>query len=360
MQLAQTQEIKIMNESVRFSCFFNLSRDSIHEFEWNVFRSDDPFDTVSNGYAISAVMTLYLLLGLPWSSVVIFIILKKRLIDQPAFMLMLNLAVTNFLAYIFIMPLNIVTGITGEYMFGPSDTVRCRVCQTGAAIILFPLVFQHTLTLMAVDRFIYLKKPLTYHLIVTPRRMFAAIAGVWVLCFLLILPPLFGFGQIGFSYTVATCVVYFDQVTDIAPNYYYVLLILGEMILPFSILCVMYVWIILITRKFLMAKLSKMLAIKGHDEKSRSDIFKKHGRDQLRLVQVFMGIFTSSIITWLPLVPLVIAVAALEPGSVPPVGYSVRYLVYMSSTVIHPMLQAFLNHEIRFTIEDLFTKLCKI
>lgn len=343
-----------------FSCFQNVSSNSVHESEWDVDQPGDPFDTVGNGYAVAAIMTLYLVIGLPWNSLVVAIILRKCLFMQPTLMLMLNLALSNFLIYIFVLPPNIVTGVTSEYVFGGSDRMRCRVCQTGIATALYPLVSTHTLSLIAVDRFIYLKKPLTYKFLVTPRRTLAAIMGIWVLSVVFALPPLFGFGQIRFSHSVANCVVFFGGRTRIAPSYFYVLVLIVEGALPFLVLCVMYVWILYITRKFLMENLHKALAAGGgHHLESRPDVLKEYSRNQLYLAQIFSIIFTSSIITWLPLIPLVIAVAVLESGGVPTVVYSISYLVYMSSTVIHPILQACLTHEIRVTIKDAFAKLCR-
>ena len=354
------------NESDDFSCFQNVSSDSLHETEWNVNQPGDPFSATTNGYIVSSFMLLFLLVGLPWNIMVVAIILKKHLFMQPVVMLMLNLAVSNFLIYFFVMPYNIITGFAGEYVFGGSDSSRCRVCQTGVAIVLFPIVSTHTLSLMSVDRFIYLKKPLTYHLIITPLRMLAAIIGIWVLSILLSLPPLFGFGQVRFSHTVATCVVFIDRETHIAPNYLYVILLLAEGALPFLILCVMYVWIIFITRKHLMINLRRSLATshtsqQQHAVESRSGILKEHSRHQLHLVQVFSAVFTSNIVTWLPLIPLVISVAVLEPGGVPTVVFSLAYLIYMSSTVIHPILQSYLIHDIRTAMVSCFkmTRLCK-
>lgn len=348
------------NVSAEFSCLQKVSGDSVCQSVWSVYQPYDPFDTVAIGYAISAVMILYLLVGLPWNSLVVGIIIKKRLFTQPAVMLILNLAIANFLVYIFVMPFNIVTGIAGEYVFGSSDRVRCRVCQLGVAIVLFALVLTHTLCLMAIDRFIYLKKPLKYCSLVTPRRMLAAIVGVWVLCIVLAVPPLFGFGQIQFSHTVATCIVIFTGATSIAPNYLYVLVLIAEGTVPFVIIFVMYIWILYIIRKFLMDNLRKTLGANGgHHLESRLDILKRHSRSQLHLVQVFSAIFTSNIITWLPLIPLAISAAVLGPGGVPTLVYSLVYLVFMSSTVIHPVLQTYLTREIRVTIKDTFTKLCK-
>ena len=336
-----------------FSCFINVSDDSVHESEWLMDDPEESFDTVANGYGISAVLTLYVLVGLPWNVLVIGIIVKKRLFTQPAVMLMLNLAITNFLIFVLVFPFNITTGIAGEYIFGGSDRMRCQFCQTGIALIILPIVSAHTLSLMAVDRFIYLKKPLTYNQIVTPRRMLAAIAVTWVICTGLALPPLFGFGEIRFSHTVATCVAFVDRSTHIAPNYLYIVLLMAEGVIPYLTLFIMYCWIIFITRSYLMKKLHRT---SPSQQESSSDLLKDHSKSQLVLVHVFGAIFTANIVTWLPFVPLVTAVAVLESGSVPTWAFTVTYLSYMSSTVIHPILEACLTHEIRVAIKGFFSR----
>lgn len=347
------------SSSYEFSCFESVSRNSVHELAWSVARPGIDFDTVSNGYGIAAVIILFFLVGLPWNAVVIGIIIKKRLFTDPPMLLLLNLAFANFLACIIIMPFNIISGIAGEYIFGGSDQTRCRVCQTGIALLLLPIVSTHTLALMAVDRFIYLKKPLTYHLIVTPWRMLMAIASVWLICILLALPPLFGLGEIQFSYTLATCTVLISRETRIAPNYIYSLVLIGEGAVPFLTLCVMYVWILYITRVFLSKSLRRTLAASDGQRESRQNVMKEYSKNQLLLVRVFGIIFTSNIVTWLPLVPLAISVAVLDAGQVPTVVYTIAYVSYISSTVIHPILQACLTQGIRTTIKDWFSSLCK-
>lgn len=336
-----------------FSCLENVSDDSIYETEWTL-------GDVSNGYAISAIMILYLLIGLPWNMLVVGIIIKKRLFAQPPLMLMLNLSITNFLIFIFIMPYNIITGLVGEYIFGSSDRVRCHMCQMGIAIIILPIVSMHTLALMAIDRFVYLKRPLIYHRIVTPRRMLLAILFVWILCILLAIPPLFGFGEIRFSHSVATCIILIGRRTRIAPNYFYILALLMEGAIPFVTICVMYVWILCITRTYLMQNLSRVLASgRGLVAESRSDILKEYSKNQVLLVKVFAAVITANIIIWLPLVPLVISVAVLEPDAVPTIAFTIAYLSYMSRIVIHPILEACLTHEIRMTLKEFWSRLRK-
>ena len=195
-------------------------------------------------------------------------------------MLLLNLTVTFSLL---VMPFNIFVGIKGEYVFGNSDQQRCAVCQTGIFVIILPWVSLHTLALISVDRFIYLKRPMKYSTIVTKWRMLVTIAVMWVFCTVLFLPPLFGFGEINFSYTVATCTLKFVGKTHIAPNDIYVSLLAIEGSIPITILFVMYVWIVYIIRSSLVRKLRRSLSIGKKTPRSVKSIAasKAHSKKQL-------------------------------------------------------------------------------
>ena len=331
--------------SNNFSCFINVSNDSLSESAWMIERHQD-FDDTGNGYAISAILILFLLLGLSWNIYIIYAIIKKRLYSQPIIMLMLNLAITNLLLCILVMPFNIVSGIAGEYVFGENDLVRCRVCQTGVMIITLPLVSIHTLALISIDRFIYLKRPLTYSSIVTPQYMTAVIVATWVLCVVISLPPLKGFGEIKFSPAVATCTVFLVGSTHVAPNHFYALLLLGEAVVPITTLVVLYVWIwCMIIRTM---KQKKELNAVTED----NQMPKKRSTNQLCLVRFFVAIFTANLVTWLPTIILVLLGATLGAGGIPVPIQSISHLSYLSETVIHPMLQASHIQELKIGIHQ--------
>ena len=347
-----TMSNNITAYSTNFSCFINVSDDSISEGVWIVgvsYPEEPNFDTAGNGYAISAIVSLLLLLGLPWNLFVICAIAKKRpkIYTQPIIMLMLNLAITNLLVCILVMPFHIVSGIAGEYVFGESDLVRCQVCQTGVVIIILPWVSIHTLCLMSIDRLIYLKRPLMYAQIMTPRRMLAAIIASWVLCVVISIPPLVGFGEIRFAPTVASCAVFLVGRTHIAPNYIYTLLLLAEIIVPVITLFIAYVWILCITRSALLKKWKRRSLIKEELGTERRD---KHSKEQLCLVRFFSIIFTVNLVTWLPMIALVLCGAILGPGRIPTVVYSIAYLSYLSETVLHPVFEALHIREVKSTI----------
>ena len=90
-----------------------------------------------------------LLFGLPWNAIVIGTILKKKLYSHPSVMLILNLAISNFLVYVclLIMPPIFIFGL-GD--FGNADIFE--VCQVSFLRMLLPAVSNLTITLLSVDR----------------------------------------------------------------------------------------------------------------------------------------------------------------------------------------------------------------
>ena len=343
-----------------FSCFVNVSSNSTSDFAWIVEHPENEVPGV--GYGIAAVVSLLLLLAVPWNLLVITAILKKRLYTQPTVMLLLNLTVTNLLFSLLVMPFSIFVGIKGEYVFGNSDQQRCAVCQTGIFVIILPWVSLHTLALISVDRFIYLKRPMKYSTIVTKWRMFVTIAVIWVFCTVLALPPLFGFGEINFSYTVATCVPILVGETHIAPNYYYAMLLLAEVSIPITILFVMYMWIVCIIRSSLVRKLRRSVSVTKNPNKAKSTNSKSasraHAKSQKRMVWLFGAIFTANIITWLPMIGLVISAAVL--GTAHTLAYTIPFLSYLSETVIHPVLEVCLVRNIKMAILEYCSLLGKV
>ena len=225
--------------------------------------------------------------------------------------------------------------------------MRCRVCQTGIMAIILPWISIHTLCLMSIDRFIYLKRPLEYTQIVTPKRMLVTIISTWILCTLIALPPLFGFGEIKFSYTVATCTPLVVESTHIAPNHFYTLLLLVDISVPIIALFTMYIWIMCIARSSFVRR-KKRVTLNGSMEKGA--IVKQHSKSQLRMVRLFSAIFIANLLTWLPMIVLVLTGASLGAKRIPTLVFSIAYLSYLAETVIHPILQACLIREIRLII----------
>ena len=118
-------------------------------------------------YPLPIFSFLFFIIGLPWNALVMGIILKKNLFTRPSVMLMLSLAIGNFLTCLLAMPFPLVLSLlakSNSYSF----MILNKICQASFLYVWFLLVSIFTVAMMSLDRVIYLKKPLTYEGIVTP------------------------------------------------------------------------------------------------------------------------------------------------------------------------------------------------
>ena len=95
-------------------------------------------------------MLLFVLIGLPANAVIIVSTLRKSRKDITR-ILLLNLAVSDFLVCLLVMPFTVVAGFAGGFIFGNSDYIRCQVCQTGVIFMILTILSVNILGLISVD-----------------------------------------------------------------------------------------------------------------------------------------------------------------------------------------------------------------
>ena len=297
-------------------------------------------------YFNSALILFFFLIGLPWNVMVIGIILKKKLYSQPSLMLMLSLAITNLFLLLIHTPLSIITAI-GHLFIDFGDLAP--LCKTSVFITLFPLISTHTIAMMSVDRVIYLKKPLTYHLIVTPWRMFAAIAVMWTLCIALVLPFV---SLVHRNVKISSL----DACTTLFMDTWVIKFIIAQIAVATLVQFVGCGCIIFITRTHLRKKLRRALnnSIVTNGEtrtqiRTRSVVLKDYSKLQMSLVFVFGAIFVTGLLSAVPLVSMYVvsAIFAYDP---PSYVFTPTYILYLSRSAINPILEVSLTHEIRSSL----------
>lgn len=340
-----------MASAANFSCFdSNLSTTSITYSVWSL----DPIvqtDTASR-YAIAITLCLLLLVGLPSNLAVIAVILKKRLLKkQPTIILLFNLAITDLLMCVLVLPINITTLFAGRFNFGSSDATLCRACQTGFVLITLSMVILNTVAALAVDRFMYLKAALHYSRYVTHTRAALAVLFTWVLGVMVALPPLFGFSEMRFSTAVGICTIAFSGSTYLTKNSYYLVLMAGFVMLPIITLVITNAWGVAI--------IQHNLRRKSHNLKMEKDTHRKSFHEKMRrqqtamqtkLVKIYSAIFLTNLITYLPMLARIITGVAAEQeefSQAVRVTGSLAYIALMSQTVVHPLVQASLVGDVR-------------
>ncbi len=120
------------------------------------------------------------------------------------------------------------------------DSDQDFFCKSSRSTIL-ALLFASVATLLAitVDRYLYIEKPLRYPLIVTKRRVFAAISGIWVTaCFLFII-----------------ILVYIRRFDDKLRSFCYLYIPMNYFMdafigyLPLTVIFILNVWILIVAEK---------------------------------------------------------------------------------------------------------------
>ena len=293
------------------------------------------------GYFIAAIFLLFIPIGLLLNAMVIGIIFKMKLYSQPSVMLMLNLAIASFLVCLCLMSLASITGIGN--IFGDH---YYDVCKTTTFFTFLPLASAQTVSLMSVDRAIYLKKPLTYKLIVTPLRMLVALVVVWVFCIAVASPALFFPRMEGFTPNLANCISNFRGWYSILIAVVFAIATLVQFI---GCGCIVY-----ITRTYLRTRLGRVLSFTSQSHHTRNnrrnDILKDYSKNQLHLVGVFTVIFITGILsTLVPLVMIAIASATL-PLHPFLFLYATSYILYLSTSLTYPIIEVTMTHELRSAV----------
>ena len=292
-------------------------------------------------YPLPIFLFLFFIIGLPWNALVIGIILKKNLFTRPSVMLMLTLAISNFLTCLLAMPFHLVVSLlakSNSRFMADDFMIFNKICQASFLYVWFQLVSIFTVAMMSLDRVIYLKKPLTYEGIVTPWRLLVAILVVWIV-FMGV--SLLGARRYRYNpvFTICTLggdIVHFEIVI--------LLFVLGTLIQLFGCGCIIY-----ITRKHLLRNLRRAL---GNNIQTQSDIVRSYNKSQLQLVKVFGAIVTVSLST--ALLAVVGGVFSTYTGMTSETAINIYHTIsatfLFSKPVLDPIVESYMTHEIRSVI----------
>ena len=340
-----------MARSANFSCFnANLSKDFLTDGVWSL----DPIvetDTATR-YALTSIIFLLMLIGIPSNLLMIVVVLKKKLyLGQPTITLLLNLTVADLLVCVLVMPWNTVALIAGEFNIGSDDYTRCQACDIGVIFVILGLVSLYNLTVLSIDRFIFLKAAIYYSKWVSNTKVLLAICLVWFLSVLISMPPLFGFNEMRFSTAIGLCTIAFSGRTPLAKNSHYLIMLAVFILIPVGVLVVTNTWGLGIIHRHL----SKQRKELKKDEKTHRKSFHKKLRRkqqtlQVKLVKIYVAIFITNVITYLPfLARLITGVVAEEDEMTQAVRItgSLSYIALLCQSVVHPIVQASLIGEVR-------------
>ncbi len=340
-----------LQNTSNFTCFASdLSRDSVTAEAWSLRDDQDPTGVI----AIGAILIIAVAVGIPWNAGVIVALIYNKFFKQPSTFLLFNLALVDFLTCVIIIPFQAVPGLAGGvYTLGNSDYTRCQSCQAGIVVIIWLLYSSlHLVSLMAVDRLIYIRKPLQYDTWVTVPRIAVVIVLIYVISLLVSIPPLFQFGAIEFSANVGTCTTVFGATTRVGPSFLIIVFFLVEACIPVGILIIANIILLVFVRKGIKNRFDSTYLSSGEEEVNKQAKLKYHNQ-QIRMVKVFGSIFVSNFLTWAPSVILIVIIGAIGISRVPPGIFGLVFLCFLLQSVIHPVLESLLSGKIRALVKKI-------
>ncbi|XP_033098393.1 5-hydroxytryptamine receptor 7-like [Anneissia japonica] len=148
------------------------------------------YNSTFNAVVIIMTLTLLIVCTIVGNCLVILSVFLERKLRSPSNYLYVNLAVSDMAVAILVMPMALVTEVTGEWLLG--DTI-CDLwifldilCCTASIV---------NLCMISVDRYLVITRPLQYFKRRTSKFMAVVVACVWALATVITLPPLFGWGR---------------------------------------------------------------------------------------------------------------------------------------------------------------------
>ncbi|XP_043819845.1 adenosine receptor A1 isoform X1 [Dromiciops gliroides] len=139
--------------------------------------------------AYIGIEVLIALVSVPGNVLVIWAVKVNQALRDATFCFIVSLAVADVAVGALVIPLAILINIGPQTHFYTCLMVACPVLILTQSSIL-------ALLAIAVDRYLRVKIPLRYKMVVTPRRASVAIGGCWLLSFLVGLTPMFGWNNL--------------------------------------------------------------------------------------------------------------------------------------------------------------------
>ena len=304
-------------------------------------------DTVINGPVLSSAITLTMVTAFFANLFVICITFcYSKSMKQPSTIFLTSLLLGDFVLVVVVMPFHVISSAYGEWIFGQSVEEKYRVCQFVAFMFWYSgLLITATLTVISLDRFLFIVKPLFYrrHIYMKPQLAVAVVIIVWIVCAILNTTPLYGLGVFHFAES-GFCL------PDWKKSYYslYMLLVIGILL---SCIVVTSIWTCCSTHKYLAARAER---------RSRSNVFNKeeniYTAQKMKIIGIFGALLLMSAICF---APAFVAVALGIFLSIPAELRAVATVCALLVTVGNPLVQVLFREDIKTALKRLYSTTCK-
>lgn len=191
----------------------------------------------------SVFLAVIMIVGAIANSFICRCILAHRSMRSITNSFIFNLAATDFLLSVLCMPFALVSAITGMWVFGK---VMCVL--TGFLLSVLCIASILTLSLVAIDRYLAICRPLKYCTLVTHRKSVIMLVYIWLQAIMCAILPVLGWGQ-GYTFVAEESICRPEFGKPSIDNGYTIFLFVTCFVGPFSIIAFTYVSILCTARR---------------------------------------------------------------------------------------------------------------
>ncbi|XP_077351579.1 melanopsin-A-like isoform X2 [Festucalex cinctus] len=313
-------------------------------------RAPPPFPTVDvpdhAHYTIGSVILAIGITGLIGNFLVIYAFSRSRSLRTPANMFIINLAVTDLLMCVTQAPVFFTSSMHKRWIFGEKACELYAFC--GA---LFGICSMITLTVIAVDRYFVITRPLTSIGVLSRKRALVILAAAWAYSLGWSLPPFFGWSAYVPEGLLTSCTWDYMTFTP-SVRAYTMLLFVFVFFLPLLVIVYCYVFIFRAIRKTNKA-VGKMSGSGMHAHAvSRDSSAKSFHRlqNEWKMAKIALIVILLYVVSWSPYSTVALTAFAGYADMLTPYMNSVPAVIAKASAIHNPIIYAITHPKYRVAL----------
>ncbi|KAI1887080.1 hypothetical protein AGOR_G00202440 [Albula goreensis] len=306
-------------------------------------ESRHPFPTVDvpdhAHYIIGSVILAVGITGMVGNFLVMYAFCRSRSLRTPANMFIINLAVTDFLMCITQTPIFFITSMHKRWIFGEKGCELYAFC--GA---LFGICSMITLTVIALDRYFVITRPLASIGVMSRKRALAILAAAWLYSMGWSLPPFFGWSAYVPEGLLTSCS--WDY-TTFSPSVraYTMLLFTFVFFIPLFIIIYCYFFIFRAIRD------TNKAVGKITGDNTKDSVKKFHRmKNEWKMAKIALIVILLYVISWSPYSCVALTAFAGYADMLTPYMNSVPAVIAKASAIHNPIIYAITHPKYRSAI----------
>uniref|UniRef100_A0A8P4FZG9 Rhodopsin n=1 Tax=Dicentrarchus labrax TaxID=13489 RepID=A0A8P4FZG9_DICLA len=311
-------------------------------------KASYPFPTVDvpvhAHYTIGSVILAIGITGMIGNFLVLYAFCKSRSLRTPANMFIINLAITDLLMCVTQTPIFFITSMHTRWIFGEKGCEVYAFC--GA---LFGICSMITLTVIAVDRYFVITRPLTSIGVLSRKRALLILMAAWAYSLAWSLPPFFGWSAYVPEGLMTSCTWDYMTFTP-SVRAYTMLLFIFVFFLPLFIIIYCYFFIFRAIRTTNQAVGKMNGSVHGHG--STRDSVKNFHRlqNEWKMAKIALIVILLYVISWSPYSSVALTAFAGYADMLTPYMNSVPAIIAKASAIHNPIIYAITHPKYRLAL----------